>query len=693
MLTILAAVTSGAFGGGGDAGAAGAASTAAGNVAAAVGNVAGATAGAVAGNVAGTVATAGAASVEAVSSIGGVFLKIGAFVALLAALCFLLVPNWLKRLKMSGGSELRTIGITGLMFFLAFAAQMAGFSTALGAFIFGAIIGGLRQKKFIEEPFDGLRSVFGSIFFVAIGLLADPAKLLNATALGLTALLVVLTIFGRWFATSLALILTGSPPSDAKRSGLLLTPLGEFTFIIAGIAVAKGIFPEYLNPVAIIVSVLTVIITPFICRKADAILAFEKRIEPPFITKALDGYHDFILRLGAGTSQRTAGGKGLWQSNRKEFLGIAREMLFVTGLSLFSGQLLNVCTGFVKQILNSTNTVYFGRDFSPLINFLYCQPFAGLGWAVAWPKLIFIVIVVCLGIFFLFNIGYRIWKLTGNLAENWTGPGLHQSFLKTVFILLISAPLLIWMFLILPPELGKFAGGYIPICVLLLAGVVVILRLLYKRLIAWHESWEQRIKNVISGKIDSNTVEEDIVHSAVRQKMCEELTTWDMCLQTCVIPENATVIGQSLKELAIPSRFDVSISDIERANTRIPVLVPETRLYPNDKLWLFGKKENLEKTREFLEERTAGDDAAELEEPTLERCVVENSPRAGHSLAELRPTAATGARIAGIQHNGNRITNPGAGATIENGDGLLVVGTKQQIAAFKIWLAGDAATK
>lgn len=102
---------------------------------------------------------------------------LGAFVVFLLIVSMLAIPRILNWLSKDSASELKVLTVTALVLFGSFAAVRAGYSTALGAFLLGAVIAGTRHKDEVENSFTALQSIFGAIFFVAVGMMfeADPS--------------------------------------------------------------------------------------------------------------------------------------------------------------------------------------------------------------------------------------------------------------------------------------------------------------------------------------------------------------------------------------------------------------------------------------------------------------------------------------------------------------------------------------
>src|SRR6478736_4823606 len=151
---------------------------------------------------------------------------LGAFIALAGIGGMLVVPWLLRKLSLSAGEELPTIVVAGLLFVLAFLAERAGFSLALGAFMLGAIVAETPHKTQIGRAFEGMRDIFSAVFFVSIGMLIDLHAVADSwlLILGVAAFVLV----GRPLAITTGMLLIGGSTRESLRVGLSVTALGEF---------------------------------------------------------------------------------------------------------------------------------------------------------------------------------------------------------------------------------------------------------------------------------------------------------------------------------------------------------------------------------------------------------------------------------------------------------------------------------
>jgi CPA2 family monovalent cation:H+ antiporter-2 len=115
---------------------------------------------------------------------------------------------------------------------------------------------------------------------------------------------------------------------------------------------------------------------------------------------------------------------------------------------------------------------------------------------------------------------------------------------------------------------------------------------------------------------------------------------------------------------------------------------PETLLFPGDTLLVLGTRDQLRELRRFFEKGELRSKKVDLlEEVRMESILVPDPSQAsGKTLAELDATRQFGVIIAGIGRGGKKYISPRASQTIESGDWLLVIGTREKIRAFQEWI-------
>jgi K+:H+ antiporter len=573
---------------------------------------------------------------------------LGAFVALAGIGGLLLVPWLLRLLSRSAGEELQTLVVAGLLLGLALLAQRAGYSLALGAFLLGAIVAETPHRTQVDRAFEGLRDVFSAVFFVAIGMEIDPRQM--AVHAGLIAGVAGLTIAARVAACTVGLVAVGSETKAALRVGLTVTPIGEFSFIIAQLGVSAGVVPAKFYPLAVGVSLLTTLAAPGLTRHSEGISAWLEARQPGPLRAWTDYYHRMLERL-----RWRARRNRLWQLSRRRFVQIAVEILFVTGLLVFSEHLFSMAEGYLGR----------GWLFPYALEVLF------------WSALAVVVLAPLVAIWRNLSALALLYAevSTGGLRRAATLRPVVEAGLKAV----AAAGIFLWLSAVMPLG-GATRWLLIAITILAVAGLVVF----WRRLIYWHSELEVELNEVLAGG--------DPRQSATGAPWLHPREEWDLNVSECVLPDLADCGGRSMTELALRAQSGCSVVGIERQGCMIVNPPPETALYPRDRVLLLGSGPQVAAAKRKLT-AVAGSEApgAGLDEVRLETVTVPARSRcAGRTLAALAPTRHSGVLIVGINRAGRRHLNPGAEETLGAGDEVLVLGTPDQIGAFQADVGEEA---
>lgn len=218
----------------------------------------------------------------------------GFLLALLVA-GLLVVPRLIRRVVRGSRPETTLIASVAVCFAMAMLASAAGYSVALGAFLAGLLVAESGDGAQVERLVLPLRDIFAAIFFISIGMMISPAAILAhwPTILALTATV----LLGKLLGVSLGAFLTGNGLHASIRAGMSLAQIGEFSFIIAGLA--RGAVDASLLRIVVAVSLLTSVLTPVMIRRSSAVAdAVEHRLPPRLRT--LVAFHElWIAQLRA----------------------------------------------------------------------------------------------------------------------------------------------------------------------------------------------------------------------------------------------------------------------------------------------------------------------------------------------------------------------------------------------------------
>ncbi len=238
---------------------------------------------------------------ELVAAVG----RLVALLAVMLALGVALVPRALRAVLRLGRAETTLVASLGVCFAFALLAHQLGYSVALGAFIAGSLAaesGGVHEIERLVSP---VRDLFAAIFFVSVGMLIDPRLVFEhwVAVLALTAAVLA----GKTVFASLGAFLTGAGTRTSLEIGMSLAQIGEFSFMLASVGVATGATGEFLYPVAITVSALTILATPWMIRAAPGAAALLDRKLPRRLQTFAVLYGSWLEKLGSAPRERTTG--------------------------------------------------------------------------------------------------------------------------------------------------------------------------------------------------------------------------------------------------------------------------------------------------------------------------------------------------------------------------------------------------
>lgn len=565
---------------------------------------------------------------------------LGAFITLAGIGGMLVVPWLLRKLSLSAGEELPTIVIAGLLFVLAFLAERAGFSLALGAFMLGAIVAETPHKTQVARAFDGMRDVFSAVFFVSIGMLIDLKAVADTWTLilGVTAFVLV----ARPLAITTGMLLIGGSTRESLRVGLSVTALGEFSFIIAQLGVSSGAVPPQFQALAVGVSLMTTLVSPLLTRRSESIADWVAKRQPRWLEDLEGYYHRWLERL-----QQRERKSRLWQLSKKRFIQVGVEMLLVTGLFVFSEQMF----GLVRDYLPVNSTFPRGAEL------------------IFWSVLVLIALAPVVAIWrniSALSLLYAQVSTQGHPKAATLAPVVETGLKLGTGLLLF-----LWLAALLP--LGGVAR-WLPAVALLV--VVAGFFLLRRRLVYWHSMLEVELEEMLT--------QGDTKFTGTTAPWMAPHADWNLTLGDCVLPDLADARGRTLGELALRTKFGCTVAGVERQGVMVGNPTGDMILYPRDKVLLLGTPEQVAAGKDFLHRASGAPISSNFDEVRMES--VEIPPGAGlhdRTLAELALGRSFGLQVAGIDRQGRRILNPNGEEKLFTNDNVLVLGSPDQIAGFK----------
>jgi CPA2 family monovalent cation:H+ antiporter-2 len=175
------------------------------------------------------------------------------------------IPRVLDHVAATHSRELFTLTILVLALGIAVGTAMVfGVSMALGAFLAGLTVG--RSDYSLRAASEALpmRDAFAVLFFVSVGMLMDPAYLLEAPGLLASTLAVVL--IGKPLAALLIVRLLGYPFRVALSIAVALAQIGEFSFILSNIGSELGLLTPVATNTIVAAAIVSIVLNPLLYR-------------------------------------------------------------------------------------------------------------------------------------------------------------------------------------------------------------------------------------------------------------------------------------------------------------------------------------------------------------------------------------------------------------------------------------------
>ncbi len=211
-----------------------------------------------------------------IAAIGWAIAKLAALVALVLLAGSRVVPWVLVQVAKLRSRELFTLTILVLSITVAAgSATLFGASAALGAFLAGMVVGQSPVSQQAASDVLPMRDAFAVLFFVSVGMLFDPAfvveePLMVAAGLGIVLLakpvtaLVIVAVLGYSIRTALTVAIG-------------LAQIGEFSFILSEVALDHGLMPEEGHHLLVATAIISISLNPMLFRSIDGVERWLRR--------------------------------------------------------------------------------------------------------------------------------------------------------------------------------------------------------------------------------------------------------------------------------------------------------------------------------------------------------------------------------------------------------------------------------
>lgn len=263
----------------------------------------------------------------AVGEVSMIIVNLASFMGILLVVGLIVVPRLLNYVSKFKSNEMLLVTVVGLCFGVSLLTVKLGYSVALGAFLIGAIIAEARQIGKIELLMFPVRDLFSAVFFVSIGLLINPLQLSHYIypILVITAVVII----GKVISCSIGCLISGNNTKTSIRVGMGLAQIGEFSFIIAALGLTLKVTSDFIYPIAVAVSALTTLTTPYLIKHSDRVSGWFEKIAPGPLLRTMQAYSQWF-NTNAKENPGSWGRKFLYKIG----VQILLNFLIVTGIFL-----------------------------------------------------------------------------------------------------------------------------------------------------------------------------------------------------------------------------------------------------------------------------------------------------------------------------------------------------------------------
>lgn len=257
---------------------------------------------------------------EMLTAVGKVVLILGAVLIL----CYYGLNRLMEAVVRTRSREVLLLTTLGLCFGMAVLTHRLGLSLSLGAFLAGLMLARSQYSMSVIAGILPYRDVFMCLFFMSVGMMLN-LDFLSSHFL-LTIANAVIFILIKTLLTLPSVLIQRFPLRTAIITGLSLAQVGEFSFVLAALAVSAGVFTQQAYQGFLAVSVLTMMVTPMLInwapRIADLLTRWQRRIPTEEEAQADDScpLQNHLIIVGFGIS-----GKHLARVARES--GIAYNIL------------------------------------------------------------------------------------------------------------------------------------------------------------------------------------------------------------------------------------------------------------------------------------------------------------------------------------------------------------------------------
>ena len=491
-------------------------------------------------------------------AVGRTLGKLGVFLAVTLVAGLIVVPRLIGYVARFKSNEMLLVTVLGLCFGVSLLAIKLGYSVALGAFVIGAVIAEAREIHRIESLIEPVRDMFSAVFFVAIGLLIDPKMIL---AHWLPVLVITLAVVvGKVLTCSFGCFAGGNDSRTSLRVGMSLAQIGEFSFIIASLGVTLKVTSDFLYPIAVAVSAITTLLTPYLIRSADAVVDRFDRLAPRSLVQLLGVYTEWVGQLGD-------------QKHRSLARKLIRRWLLQMLLNAALAAGIFIAAAFVAQ--------------------RHSAWFTGLGLKGVWLEAALWLAAVFLSLP-LFIATFRKLQALGLLIAELKVPASAGNERATALRAVVAQGVPAAGLVVLAAYVLVLSSALLPpfnVLLVLLAIVALVTWLLWHSFIKVYAKAQSALTDTLAQPPPRRPEPQPRVLPALLR---------EANLERVSLNHDSSAIGKLIREVELRSRTGASIVGIDRDGASVVNPSPDEELRPGDHLLLLGTRSQLDAAKEAL---------------------------------------------------------------------------------------------
>jgi len=488
-----------------------------------------------------------------VGDVGLTLGKLGIFLTVTLVAGLIVVPRLIGYVARFKSNEMLIVTVLGLCFGVSLLAVKLGYSVALGAFVIGAVIAEAREIYRVEALLEPVRDMFSAIFFVSIGLLIDPKMLLTYWQP-----IVVITgavIVGKVLTCSFGAFVSGNDPRTSLRVGMGLAQIGEFSFIIASLGVTLKVTSAFLYPIAVAVSAITTLVTPYLIKSADGMVGWFDRIAPKPLANTLDIYTRWVGQLGS--QRHTSMGTKL---TRRWFAQMALNAALVAAVFIAAA----FCERHPPEVLNNLGLGDQGLK------------------ATLWLSAIILSLPLLIATFRKLQ---ALGMLVAETRVTKAAAGERAAAIRAVVAQVVPAAgaIVLGLFVLI---LSSTLLPTFNVMIVLLGLVAFITWLLWRSLI--------RVYSKAQVALQETLAQQPLPHPNATPAAALPSLLREANLETVAIPADSPINGKLIRELELRTHTGASIVGIERDDSNIINPGPDEELQSGDRVLLLGTRPQLD---------------------------------------------------------------------------------------------------